>query len=206
MYMPGLVRPATRVSRTATDPARYAANVRWVVPVIVCLGLCGCGSYQFALTRPADASGPVAGQSFTVDPLRYSAAVDDDRLAIRVDNQTADTVQLVGPASSVVDPAGRSHPLIGQTIAAASHVVVVLPPLRPWFGATADVGPTSAVPPPPGGLTPVEQQASADPGYDRASPVYWDWPGPGTVRVRLVYRRTDGSTFAHDLTFERRRA
>ncbi len=164
--------------------------------------LAGCGGSQFELVAPPPVAGPVGGPSFVIDPLRYTVAAEDDRLAIRVDNPTGDTVRLDGRDSSVVDPAGQSHPLVDQTIAPASHVVVVLPPLRPWFGATADVGRSVAVQT-PGGPTPVEQGASADPGYDRASPVYWDWPGPGDVRVRLAYRRPDGTGFAHDLAFRR---
>ncbi len=175
---------------------------------VMVAGLVGCASYRYEVVRPEPFAGPADGRAIAIDPLRYAVAVADDRLSIRIDNPTGDTVRLIGADSSVVDPAGRSHPLIGQTIAPASHVVVVLPPLRPWFGATADVGAPTAVPL-PGGPTPAEQaydgDAPVDPGYDRSSPVYWDWPGPGDVRLHLVYRRADGTPFAQDLAFRRSR-
>ncbi len=168
----------------------------WAVTVLIlpCAG--GCATYDYALVQPAEAAGALGGEPrpFDVEPLAYSVGVQDDRISVRVDNPTGGTVRLIGPDSSVVDPAGRSHPLVDQTIAPQSYVVVVLPPLRPWFGATATVGPTG----------PVEGPGDGDPGYDRSSPVYWDWPGPGDVRVRLVYRRSDGSTFQHELTVRRR--
>ena len=180
----------------------------------------GCAHYRFDLVQPAAFAGPVAGgeeRAFDLDPLRYAIATADDRLSVRVENPTGDTIRLLGRDSSVVDPAGRSHPLIDQTIAPRSYVVVVLPPLRPWFGATDYVEESGVGLEDYGGLTPKEQQAfgpglaggdphGTDPGYDRASPVYWDWPGPGDARVHLAYRRADGSRFEHDLTFRRRPA
>ena len=189
----------------------YAAAMRRCLVLLAAL-LSGCAHYQYDLLQPAADAGPVAGddrRSFDIDPLRYTVATADDRLSIRIYNPTVDTIRLVGRASSVVDPADRSHPLIDQTIAAESYVIVVLPPLRP-FGSTLEVGAPSAVPTvTPGGPTPVEQgndSLSDDPGYDRASPVYWDWPGPGDARIHLAYRRADGSHFEHDLTVRRRPA
>jgi len=177
----------------------------------------GCAQYQYSLLQPSAFGGPISADDqrvFTLDPLRYTVAATDDRLSIRVENPTADTIRLLGPESSVVDPAGRSHPLIDQTIAPRSYVVVVLPPLRPWFGATDYVEESGIGTEDYGNLSPNERQAygagltgsgphGGDPGYDRSSPVYWDWPGPGDARIHLAYRRADGSRFEHDLAVRR---
>ncbi len=186
--------------------------MRWA-SLLVLACLTGCASYQYDLVEPPlyagalDGSGP---RPFALDPLQYTVGTAEDRLSIQVFNPTGETVQLSGRESSVVDPDRRSHPLIDQTIAPQSYVRIVLPPLRPWAGTTGFVGGSPASQN-DGGVSAEEQKAysntghAADPGYDRASPVYWDWPGPGDVRVHLVYRRGDGSTFAHDLAFRRRK-
>ena len=175
-----------------TRPALSTLLLAWLV---------GCGSYRYDLAGPADVAGPVSGtpRRFDLDPLRYAVATGDDRLSIEVTNPTGQTVRLLGGDSSVVDPAGQSHPLIDQTIAPAAAVKVVLPPLRPWGGSAYDAG-NDVVQPSSAWLG-----SGSTPGYDRANPVYWDWPGPGRVRVHLVFRRADGTGFAHDLAFDRQR-
>ena len=160
--------------------------------------LCGCTAYRFDLVQPTGVAGVVPPGSvrlFVLDPLRYGVGTADGRLSIEVYNPTDQTVRLLGSQSTVVDPAGHSHPLIGQTIAARSDVRVVLPPLRPYGGSAYEPGRPAA-----------ELGVPTDDGltYDRASPVYWDWPGVGVVRVHLVYDRPDGGgPFQHDLAFDR---
>ena len=77
---------------------------------------------------------------------------------------------------------------------------VVLPPLRPAGGGLAYSlnQPSSAWMTGP----PTDEPST---GYDRASPVYWDWPGTGPVRVHLAYRTAGGRTFGQDLAFDRQR-
>ncbi len=195
--------------------------MRWISLLALAFLSLGCANYQFDLVQPARFAGPLKGDDgkwFELDPLQYTVATAEDRLSIQVFNPGGQTIRLSGRESSVVDPDHHSHPLIDQTIAGQAYVRVVLPPLRPWAGATDYVGESSGIGTENyGSLSPEEQKAyggglsgngfhGGDPGYDRASPVYWDWPGSGDVRVHLVYRRADGTSFAHDLAFVRRKA
>jgi hypothetical protein len=129
-------------------------------------------------------------------------------------NPTKDTILLLGRLSSAVDPAGQSHPLAEQTIAPASYVKLILPPMRPRLEPS---GPTIGI-----GFGAVgyrdETPAWAGPGYryepanqprylyveDPGSAMYWDWEGETDVRLTLVYRRGE-SQFRHEFTFHRRR-
>ena len=207
---------------TAPTPAAAVGRVermRWTC-LIALACLTGCATYRYDLVLPAANAGLLTGsdpRQFEMDPLQYAVGTAEDRLSVQVYNPTGETIRLSGRDSSVVDPDHHSHPLIDQTIAPRSYVRIVLPPLRPWAGATDYVGESSGIGLEDyGGLNDEERMAygnglagpgwhGGDPGYDRASPVYWDWPGPGDARVRLVYRRADGTTFKHELAFRRRK-
>jgi hypothetical protein len=170
----------------------------------------GCRPATFDLQSPVAAvitsEGPFA---FSAPPLRYELQASEDRLVIKIWNDTDETILLQGAESAVVDPDGRSHPLQSQTMAGHSFVKLILPPPRPWgtggpvafeFGMSdypaaacgngyADAGTANPVP-----AEPIET-------YD--SPIYWNWTGPEPVRLELVYRRGE-ATFTQRFVIRKR--
>jgi len=126
----------------------------------------------------------------------------EGHLVIKVFNPTNDTILLLGRLSSVVDPGGQSHPLLDQTIAPASFVKLILPPLRPQVTPT---GPSIGI-----GVGVVGYRDAPGPYddhpryfavYDASDPLYWDWQGETDVKLTLVYRRGNDQfrrQLAHD--------
>jgi len=94
----------------------------------------GCATYEYNLVQPADLTrhiGSKGDEVVSVDPLQYRLRAVDNRLVMRIVNPTEDPIELVGPRSTVVDPAGQSHPLRAQTIAPNSFIKLIFPPIRP---------------------------------------------------------------------------
>ena len=168
--------------------------------------LTGCAHYEFDLVDPPEFArhvGDANAQRLTRDPLDYRMQSSEGHLVIKVFNPTNDTILLLGRLSSVVDPGGQSHPLLDQTIAPASFVKLILPPLRPQVTPT---GPSIGI-----GVGVVGYRDAPGPYddhpryfavYDASDPLYWDWQGETDVKLTLVYRRGNDQ-FTQTFTFHR---
>src|SRR5688572_26779464 len=127
-------------------------------------GAGGCARYEYDLVEPRELTRHIGGnvdQAVEIDPLTYRLRSVDNRLVIRVYNNTDDSIELLGDKSTVVDPNGQSHPLRSQSIAPRSFMKLILPPPRPQVydrgGTTFGVGVgyglhSSVVPAPHDGL------------------------------------------------------
>jgi hypothetical protein len=191
--------------------------------------LTGCARYEYALVEPREFTrhiGRNVDQVVEIDPLTYRLRSVDNRLVIRIFNNTDDTIALLGDQSTVVDPTGQSRPLRSQSIAPRSFMRLILPPPRPVVydrgGPTFGVGVgvsrrvSAVVQPPPDGLpdrrdfhthhNDWEPYFRDEPHYfavyDEGDAFFWDWRGTGEARVNLVYRRGE-SEFRHSFVFRR---
>src|SRR5215208_3098286 len=118
------------------------------------LPLTGCAKYEYDLVRQPGNSTTRAshiGRNMDavaiVEPLEYRMRTVDNRLVVRIFNQSEDNIQLIGERSSIVDPDGQSHPLRGGPIAPHSFLKLIIPPPRPQvyqsnptFGVGVGVG------------------------------------------------------------------
>src|SRR6186997_3312137 len=85
----------------------------------------GCATYEYDLTAPPELSRHIPRKVDAVvqrEPFEYRMQSIDNRLVIRIFNQTDDQIQLVGERSTIVDPEGQSHPLRGGPIAPHSFL------------------------------------------------------------------------------------
>src|SRR5438477_6577016 len=101
--------------------------------IILALTLSGCAHYEYNIVEPADLGrhiGTKTWETVTREPLEYRFQTYDNRLVMLVQNPTDGEIALLGDKSVVVDPGGESHPLMSQTIAAHSHIKLILPPPR----------------------------------------------------------------------------
>jgi hypothetical protein len=152
-------------------------------------------------------------QAVEIEPLTYRFRSVDNRLVIRVYNNTDDTIELLGDRSTVVDPNGQSHPLRSQSIAPRAFIKVVLPPPRPVVydrGPTFGVGVgygihSSVVPAPHDGLPDrrsfhthhnqwepyFRDQPNYIAVYDESDAFYWDWKGAERELRRANELKTD---------------
>lgn len=182
----------------------------------------GCAKYEFDLVSPPDLRRHIAGKVDTVakaEPLEYRMRTVDNRLVIRVFNQSDDNIQLIGERSSVVDPNGQSHPLRGGPIAPHSFLKLIIPPPRPQVynsGPTFGVGVGVGVSNrryrhsphyhyhDPGGAQ--YHNRYHEPAYlsvhDESDSYYWDWKGEGEARLTLVFQRGD-KEFRQEFAFRR---
>jgi hypothetical protein len=193
----------------------------------------GCARYEYDLVRPPELSRHIGRELDAVvqmEPLEYRFRTVDNRLVVRIFNQSDETIQLIGERSSVVDPDGQSHPLRGGPIAPHSFLKLIIPPPRP---TVYDSGPTFGV-----GLgVGVSRHYHRHPFYhgyyydyfnypydyyymrpcydfydeprylsvhDENDTFYWDWKGEGEARLMLVYQRGD-KEFRHEFMFRRRK-
>lgn len=163
------------------------------------LSLCGCVSYQYRLVEPKGVTQPISEQAAIVSyaPLEYHLSKYHDRLLMEITNPTDEQITLRGERSSVVDPAGESHPLRGQVLAPRSFGRLLLPP-QPLTVAYPDYwgwgpywGPYSPYWGPYYGWygPPPMSYAEFRTAYD------WTWK-KGLIRLRLTYDRK-GTTFEH---------
>ncbi len=147
-----------------------------------------------------------------IDPLRYRLRSFDSHLVMFVDNPTDTPVKLRGDDSVVVDPKGQSHPLQSLTIAAASSVKRIFPPIRPRLERT---GPSIGIG--VGGVYGRRWHRDGGFGYSEFEDdypryyavygdetYYWDWQGESEVRMSLVFQREKVS-FTHEFTFRRKK-
>jgi hypothetical protein len=197
------------------------------VPILaaaVLLILAGCARYEFDLIDPPDLATHVGEKQDTVfrtDAAEYRLRAVSGRLVMRVYNTGEQPLTLAGERSSVVDPAGESHPLIAQTIEPGSYIRLLFPPPLPTLqrsGPSFRIGVG-------GGYRygyyrfrddrgrrythryPRYDPYFADDGfyetryyrvYDDANPLYWDWRGEGQIRIKLVYELPDDGETLED--------
>jgi hypothetical protein len=208
---------------------RSASIAIFALFVCIISGAGGCAKYEYDLVEPREMSRHV-GRSVDavvdIDPFTYRLRSVDNRLVMRVYNNTDESIELLGDKSTVVDPDGQSHPLRSQAIAPKSFIKLIFPPPRPQVydssGPTFGVGVgygmrVDAIPgPPPDGLPdrrdfhtlyPLwEPYFRDEPRYisvvDESDTYYWNWKGVGESRVNLVYRRGEGE-IRHAFVFRR---
>jgi len=196
------------------------------VAILALVVLTGCARYEYDLVEPREFTrhvGRNVDQAVDIEPLTYRLRSVDNRLVVRVYNNTDDNIELLGAKSTVVDPDGQSHPLRSQSIAPRSFIKLILPPPRPQvydrgptFGVGVGYGISSVVPDPPDGLpdrrafhthhNQWEPYFRDEPQYfavyDESDTFYWDWKSVGEARVNLVYRRGE-SELRHAFVFRR---
>jgi hypothetical protein len=133
----------------------------------------------------------------------------DSLLVIQIYNPTDDTITLLGPQSSAVDPGGQSHPLRTQTMASRSFIKLILPPPPPTIQRD---GPSLGF-----GIGVIGSRSHRhftndgliddDPRYlvivDNDA-YYWEWNGETDVRLLLVFDR-GGKTFSHEFVIARKK-
>lgn len=178
----------------------------------------GCVHYEYDVVRPDENAGHVGTKAEYVSPrdvLEYRMIVVENRLVMRIVNNTDDSIQLVGERSSVVDPRGESHPLRSIPIAPHSNVKLIFPPLRPvveHHGPTFGIGIGTTV----GSAYDARHRYRDDdplgpPWYDDGpryftvvedDALYWEWDGEGEIRLSLVFQRGD-QTFTHEFVIRR---
>jgi len=181
-------------------------NVALLAAVAVLL--CGCGTYQYRILQPQGVAQPVTEKPVQVSyaPLEYHFAKQHDRLAMQIANPTDDTITLVAERSSVVDPAGESHPLRGRIINPRSFVRMLLPPMSlsiPYPDYYWGWGPYWGPYNPYWGPGPYYGWYGPPPvSYYEIYTLYdWKWK-TGSARLRLTYERK-GSTFEHNFEIVR---
>jgi hypothetical protein len=176
--------------------------MRTFVSLIALLLWCGgCATYEYDLVRPQELARHVGGQpqALQVEPLIYHLQSYDNRLVMQIQNPTADPVMLRGDQSTVVDPAGQSHPLRSQTIAPGSFIKLIFPPITPRIERS---GPSIGI-----GIGYGRHAACPEPQYLTVyedSALYWDWDGQTDAKINLVYERA-GQSFAHSFIFHRKK-
>jgi hypothetical protein len=197
------------------------SRLSWVVMLFALpmLSATGCARYEYDIVEPAEFAGHVGTKTpatLTLDPVRYQAITQSDRLVLVMHNDSEEPLKLLGDDSFAVDAKGESHPLPTRTIAPRSATKLIFPPVRPSFRRSSSTSFGVGVGYSKGyGRRGYGRYGgfAGDPWYYDDYPryyrleddgtVYWDWTGNGTaVRVRLVYQLGE-KTFHHDFTFRR---
>jgi hypothetical protein len=181
----------------------------------------GCAHYEYDIVAPENLRGHIGTKGdhvVTVDPLTYRFRTVDNRLVIRIYNDTQDPIVLLGERSTVVTPDQQSHPVRPQTIAPGSFIKLIFPPLRPPYGPRGVFGV---------GIGARVDRDRGDPGYIPPDPYYydardyyddprflaayvpdqtifWDWEGESDVTATFVYLRRD-KIFEHRFVFHRKK-
>ena len=175
----------------------------------------GCARYEFDLVEPADLATHIGQNKESIvkrDELEYQFQAVDNRLLVYIVNSTDDAIELIGPQSTAVDPAGQSHPFRSQSIAPHSYVKLILPPLRPYYRS----GPTFGVglgihayrgrdPFWPGFYDPFWEEPRYFTVVDETDTLYWSWEDESEARVRLTFRRGK-EMFHHNFLLKRKKA
>ncbi|CAN5689026.1 hypothetical protein BH09PLA1_BH09PLA1_33150 [soil metagenome] len=183
--------------------------------VLITLAL-GCTKYEYDITRPANLAmhiGFKEDASASWPPVEYRFRAVENRLVVNIYNKTDEPMQLLGDRSSVVDPAGQSHPLRSQPIAPQSFIKLILPPPRPTIQRS---GPSFGI----GVGTRIGDRRRVRDGFDNDfddydyayeprylaviddDALYWTWSGEGEIRLMLVFTRKD-ETFSHEFVIRR---
>jgi hypothetical protein len=168
------------------------------------LVLCGC-QYDFTIVQPADHAaviGAKAPTSVVLPPVEYGFQAAEGRLVMEIRNPGKDAVVVDGTRSSIVDPAGESHPLQGQLIPGGAYAKFILPPMRHEHGppdflhvgviaqSTNGVDGTLGAP-----IEPV-YMGELDPPDD------WDWHGETNIRVTVTILH-GADAVVHEFEFHR---
>lgn len=174
--------------------------------------LAGCDQYDYQFSRPADNQSLLVTSNNEVryadDPLEYKMQAADGHMVLWIYNPAQDQVYLLGDKSSVVDPAGISHPLTDQVIAPESAVKELFPPLRPESessGPPPEYSPISPIAPNdrPGYIPPSGYGESTPPENRQQNPaLFWDWTGETEIQLTLSFREGD-HTFEHHFTIKK---
>ena len=177
----------------------------------------GCATYEYDLTAPSEFARHIPRKVDAVvtrEPFEYKMQSVDNRLVIRIYNQTDDQIQLLGERSSIVDPDGQSHPLRGGPIAPHSFLKLIIPPPRPrvyesnpTFGVGVGVGVgsyhnTHHHHPYYHSNDPLDDYPRYIAVYDDNDTRYWDWKGEGEARLNLVFQHGD-KEIRQEFTFRR---
>jgi hypothetical protein len=176
----------------------------------------GCARYEFDLVEPADLATHIGRDKDSIlkrEELEYRMQAVDSRLLMYVVNSTDDAIELIGPESTAVDPAGQSHPFRSQSIAPHSFVKLILPPMRPYYRAGPTFGLGVGIHAYRGGRYPYGagfyDPFWDEPAYfavvDETDTLFWNWEGESDARVRLTFRR-GREVFHHNFLFRRRKA
>jgi hypothetical protein len=183
----------------------------------------GCTKYEYDVIAPPELAQPVGTKNWAVmdyDSLQYRLLTVDNRLVMQIHNPTNASIQLQGDKSVVVDPQGQSHALRSQTIAPASFIKLILPPMPnrversgPSFGFGLGLGIGSAGYGRHRGFGGAYGGYWNDPFYDAPryysvvdpnDSTYWEWDGEGNIRLTIVYDQA-GKPLTHMFTIGRRK-
>jgi hypothetical protein len=190
--------------------------------LLILFSAIGCARYEFDLVQPPELArhiGEKTDELIDRQAVQYRLRAYENRLVIRIYNHTEAPIELLGAQSTVVDPAGESHPLQRQTIAPNSFIKLILPPMRPevyptgptiGFGINSQVG--RSYDPSHHYWRDLNYGPAYDDPYfnqpryfavsDPGNSFYWDWNGQGQVRLTLVYMQQE-KTFRDQFTFNR---
>jgi hypothetical protein len=186
-----------------------------LIPLLFLLHLTGCATYEYNIVEPPDLQAHIGRNTDHIvkrGPLEYHLRSYDNRLVMRIYNDTDDPISLLGDRSFVVSENGQSHPLRSQTIAPRSYIKMILPPPKPQFyspGPTFGVGFGTTV----GRYNHPHYHYNApysDPGpqyftvFDEEQTIYWDWKGETDVSMTLLFQRNTDQ-LKHQFTFHRKK-
>jgi len=179
----------------------------------------GCTQYEYQVVAPpelAQAVGRGEWVEVAQEPLQYRMQTVENRLVMQIHNPTPDPIRLIGDKSVLVDPQGQSHPLRSQTIAPASFVKLILPPMPsrversgPTFGFGIGIGSAGYYNRHGYGYG----GSLYDPWYDEPryyavvdpnDNTYWEWDGDQDVRLTLVYEH-GSQPINHSFAFSRKK-
>jgi hypothetical protein len=197
--------------------SRYSTSLAFRTAIaLALLSLSACSVYEYDVLKPDALSGRAATAQPLVaqlDGLEYRLQSIENRLVVKIFNQSDVPVSVLSPQSTVVDPAGQSRPVRPVTIQPGSFARIILPPIRPEFrstsGSSLSVGASSG-----GGYYGGAGLRRSDFGHTDFEPTdyrlvdggeqYWDWKGQSEARLILVYQ-PDGSAqpFTHRLHLKR---
>ncbi len=192
--------------------------VRQVMMIGCGLLLTGCYHYEYRIVSPPELRQTIFTNRETIihrDPMEYRFRDEQDYLVVRIFNTTQEPVQLLGQQSSVVDPGGQSHPMLGRVIPPGAYIKFILPPMpryavvsepRATFGFGVGYGFHRH-----GWYGGWYAPVWYDPWWDEPRYVavyepgesYWQWYGPGDVQLILAFQRGPNQPVTQTWTFER---
>src|SRR3954447_27044936 len=112
-----------------------------IAPALLFGAAGGCAHAEFDIVHPPDLAQHVGTKQWATapaGPVKYRMIAYEDHLVIQAHNRTDQNLLLLADQSTVVDPAGQSHPLPlrNQTILPNSFAKLILPPVRPQLVPT----------------------------------------------------------------------
>ncbi len=166
----------------------------------------GCAPASYDVVDPPQFARHISGDSDTLielNPLAYRFRAVEDHLVVRIYNPGDEAIAILGPESYVVDPQGQSHVLASQTIPPGAFVKLILPPLSPDRAAS---GPSLSFQVSSSGLAMDNPRPRLErPGGGGIAVDTWSWPGNGTVKLNIRYRRGSADPFTQAFSIRRRK-